>query len=145
MTRKAYDTSEGRKQSDWIRQNKTRTHRIKEHIAGGHGIITYMTLWMNKCNHNRQDNIKQRTHRIKEHIKGGHDNIKLMTHRMMKAIQCVLVLFCLVQSDCVLPSHVSYAFYGNFHLFSSCIICAPSYYICLVHYVFFSFDVSYAS
>jgi hypothetical protein len=46
-------------------QNKTKTHRIKEHIADGHTIIMYMTLWMNKNNHNRQDNIKHRTRRTK--------------------------------------------------------------------------------
>ena len=46
-------------------QNKTKTHRIKEHIAGGHTIIMYMTLWMNKTNHNRQDNIQHRTRRTK--------------------------------------------------------------------------------
>ena len=56
--KRAYDTSDCRTQSDWTRQNKTRTHKIKEHFAGGHEIIMYMTLWINKSNHNRQDNIK---------------------------------------------------------------------------------------
>ena len=93
----------------------------------------YMTLWMNKSNRNRQDNIKHRTHRIKEHIKRGHG----------KAMCPNFILSCPVGLRSTIPCVIYFSLSCPL-VMCSCIICVLGCFIFRVHSdCFFSFDVSY--
>jgi hypothetical protein len=93
----------------------------------------YMTLWMNKSNHNRQDNIKHRTHRIKEHIKRGHG----------KPMCPSFTLSCPVGLRSTIPCVICFSLSCPL-VMCSCIICVLGCFIFRVHSDwFFSFDVSY--
>ena len=81
-----------------------------------------MTLWINKSNHNRQDNIKHRTHRIKEHIKRGHG----------KAMCPSFILSCPVGLRSTIPCVICFLLSCPL-VMCSCIICVLSYFFFLVY------------
>ena len=81
-----------------------------------------MTLWINKSNHNRQDNIKHRTHRIKEHIKRGHG----------KPMCPSFILSCPVGLRSTIPCVICFLLPCPL-VMCSCIICVLSCFVFLVH------------